>query len=661
MNNIQRKEALYLRAIDKYYEGDPIISDAEFDILEQELKDLGSLVINRVGTNKAGEFSHITPMLSQDKISVYDNNNLPLQDIENFINSSKNQVYEVTGKFDGSAVNLIYNNKGILLLALTRGDGEKGFDITNKVKRVVPNKIDLSFFGKIDFETIEIRGECVVTKKDFLQDFQPNWQSWKLTKRPKNGRNFVSGILQRDETNIDICKKLHIMCFEARLNYLDGKFKHVGHVFDFFNSNNFNNIKVDRLYFSNINEFKSIYDKMLNYRINISPFQLDGMVIKMPAKVRHTLGESSKYPKWSIAIKFPPEEAIAKLLDIELSMRGSQGKIVPVAIIEPTDIDGTTVSRASLHNWDRVEDYGIDIGSELLLAKGGDIIPHVYKVTKSTGTVYQRPKICPCKLKYATKSDGPNLFCTNEVCPSKETGKLNAALIVLQRKDIGPATVKLLYEAGIKSIKDLFFKTPRELEMFLIRSGYFKVGRNLEILINSIYSKKSYTLAKIIESCKFTNAGESISKQIANYISGNAYDWTGLERSVIDTLINENSEERVFLKDYLNKLESAGISIITPKSGKIKYEMTNSPKSAGFKTKEEFIEFVESYGYEHSSLNKDCNLLITESLDTVSGKMDKANKLGIPIKTYAEVAVSLGRKNIINTKNSIDKKQIKLF
>ena len=659
MNTLQKDEARYLRAIDAYYDGNPIMSNAEFDIIEKRLKDAGSAVINRVGTIKAGEYSHITKMLSLDKISVYDNDNLPLQEINKFLTTKRNQTYEITGKFDGSAVNAIYDNKGNLLLGLTRGDGEKGFDITPKLKHFIPTKIDLSFFENIDFETIEIRGECVCTKHDFDTQFQPKWNEWNLTQQPKNGRNFVSGILKRDDVNKKVCEKLHMMAFEARLNYSDGSYRHVGNVFKWFESISFNKIKMPRWYFSTIDEYKKLYKTILDYRINKTPFQLDGMVIKMPAKVRSEMGESSKYPKWAIAIKFPPEQAMSKLLEIEHSIRGHLGEIIPVAILSPIDIDGTTVSRATLHNWGRVEDYKIDVGADLILAKGGDIIPGVCGVAVSTGTVYKRPTTCPCKLKYPTKSDGVHLYCCNDKCPSMEIGRLNAGLKVLDRKNIGDATVKLLYEAGIKTIKDIFFPTAKELELFLIRSGKFKTGRSLEIIVNSVYKKKSYTLAKIIQSCKFKGCGETISIQIANYINGVSYDWTGLERDVVDRLIDENSEERLYLKSYLKALELANINIVSPKTGHTKFEMTNSPKSAGFKTKEEFIEFVESHGYEPAKLNKDCDLLITEALDINSGKMEKAKKLGIPIKTYSEVAKSLGWKK--STPESTKQDQFKLF
>lgn len=661
MNSLQKDEMKYLRAIDAYYDGEPIMTDPEFDILEKRLKDLNSPVINRVGTTKAGEFSHNTPMLSLDKISVYDNDNLPLDEIDKFINTKKGLTYEITGKFDGSAINLIYDNTGDLMIGLTRGDGEKGFEITPKVKHFVPTKIDLSFFEKIDFESIEIRGECVCTKKDFDEEFQPNWEKWKLTKKPKNGRNFVSGILKRDDVNVPVTKKLHMMAFEARLNYSDGTYRHVGKVFDFLESVGFNKIKTPRWYFSTIEEFKKSYKNILNYRTNISPFQLDGMVIKMPVKVRSELGESSKYPNWAVAIKFPPEQAMSKLLEIENSMRGHLGEIIPVAILEPIDIDGTTVKRATLHNWGRIEDYKIDIGATLILAKGGDIIPGVCGVAVSTNTVYKRPSVCPCSLKYPTKSDGVHLYCSNKICPSMGVGRLNSGLKVLDRKDIGEATVLLLYNAGIKSIKEIFFKSPKDLEMFLIRSGQFKPGRSLEKIIESIYKKKSYTLAKIIESCKFEGCGESISVQIANYINGLSYDWYGLEKQVVEILIDSNSEERKYLASYIEALTAAGISIVSPKKGHTKFEMTNSPVSAGFKTKNEFIEFVESHGYEPAKLNKDCNLLITESLDVNSDKMKKAKQLGIPIKTYSEVAVSLGWKKEDAKKDDKKDSQIQLF
>lgn len=669
-NNKQQLEALYLRAKTTYYKGSPIMSDAEFDVLEDKLKKLNSTVINQVGSQKGGKFKHITPMKSLDKISVFDNDDLPLADVKKFLDTApKGTVFEITAKFDGNAKKSIYNNKGQLLRALTRGNGEEGHDKTKQAECYIPTSIDLSHMGKIDFKTIEVSGETVVPTDLFDNDYQPNWKKWGLDSEPMNARNFVAGQLGRDTMNSTIMKTMAFMAFEAKLNYADGTNRRVGKVFDWFEKTGFNSeYEVKRWYISDVSEFEKVYKQLLAYREKYSPIQLDGFVIKAPVSLRDKLGEKDHHPSWAMAIKFPPEAAITTLNEIEGSMRGCLGEIIPVAVMTPVNLDGAMVKRANLHHWGNVEALGLDLGCSVQIAKAGDIIPQVYKLTKSTGTIYQRPSSCPT-CNHATESKGIHLYCTNNVCPSKLIGKLVSSIEVLGRKGIGPSAIKGFYKAGFKTIDSLFLSDQDELKRKLVASGEFKYGRSLDIVVNALYQKKSYPLAKIVEASTFENVGKTASKQMAKYLSGVSYNTKQLNKDAIAPFFDENSEERLFVKRFIAQLKGAGIGVIneTARGSGIKvYEMTNSPKDAGFSTKEEFIEFMEPFGYEHGKLDKEASYLVTESLTKDSGKMQKAKKLGVEIITYGDLAAKHGWKGSTSKKSSSNvtaagPKQVSLF
>ena len=284
---MQNNEQLYVRAKEAYYAGEPIMSDSDFDLLEAELKELGSDVIHIIGSGSAGKISHPSPMLSLGKISVYDNDNLPLEDFKKWFDTCKSsETFEFTTKLDGNAVNLIYKN-GKLQHAITRGEGHRGYDIVDKLKHIVPHTID-------EKGIVEIRGEVVIKVSTFNEKYSEF----------KNPRNFVAGILNRDETNLDIVKDLDFGSFEARIHDEDGfSFPEDTHIF--LASNGFNYPETRIL--SNVGEFKSLYDHFLNFRENLAAHQLDGIVIKAKESSREEIGYTDHHPKWAIAIKFPPK------------------------------------------------------------------------------------------------------------------------------------------------------------------------------------------------------------------------------------------------------------------------------------------------------------------------------------------------------------------
>jgi DNA ligase (NAD+) len=291
--NIQEKENLYLLAKTKYYEGDPLLSDFEFDILEDELRMENSQVIKIVGSQdlKDIKFNHASPMLSLNKIQVQRNEEISIAtnkflgwQTTNSLNPLVNYQMEASPKFDGSSCNLIYED-GNLTLSLTRGDGTKGQNIIEKMKLIVPNTINTK-------DKIEIRGEVVIPVSIFEE---------KYAKIYKNPRNFVAGILGRDIVDPSIVSDFHFISFETRI-HTNGDYQHHPQTLQFLIDNGFR-ISPKIIMFDN---FEYAYNEILSYRTNGSPYQLDGMVIKFPESLRNEIGETDYAPKWAVAIKFPP-------------------------------------------------------------------------------------------------------------------------------------------------------------------------------------------------------------------------------------------------------------------------------------------------------------------------------------------------------------------
>ena len=610
--NLTNDERIYLRAKHHYYIGDPIMTDAEFDSLETNLKD--SKVIEIVGYNVDDlMFSHPTPMLSLQKIQVADSMNLPLDALSKWLSiSNKNYDIEATPKFDGSACNMIFEN-GKLKLALTRGNGKEGNDITEKLKVFAPTTIPITE------KRIEIRGEVVIPEKVFEKKYSHIYA---------NPRNFVAGKLSTDEIE-DCIKDFKFVAFEIKgiqeTNTIE-KLKSYG-----FETPTYKKFKSTK-------EFKSIYDFFLDYRENKSDYQLDGMVLKLNEDLRKDIGETSHHPKWAVAIKFPAEEAKTRLIDISWRI-GKNGDYTPVGVLETVQLAGTKVSNVTLHNYGNVANNKILPGALVTIIKSGDIIPKVIHVDEPSteDPINHRPIHCTqCNSKLVVKDI--HLVCDNHDCSGKEINRLGYGIRAFGNKRIGGSTILKLYDAGIKTIED--FHNPVKMNKSkLINSGLFKEGRQLDIIFEAKEKTKEIDLWLVIYSMCFKDVGASVSQQLSNYFSKIPYDFKGLTKAGINKVINETSSEHNRLMQFINQLKIEGINVKYPEkivvdNNAIKYELTGSPKEFGFKKKSEFTDLAKSKGAIHSKLDKDCNYLVTDSLSSSSSKMSKANKLGVEIITY---------------------------
>lgn len=611
------QEQLYIRAKEAYYAGEPIMSDSDFDLLEAELKSSGSEVVNLVGAATSGKLPHPSTMLSLGKISVYDNENLPMEELRKWLDSCRgSRLFEVTTKLDGNAVNLVYRG-GQLKHAITRGEGHRGYDVVDKLQHIVPTSISLK-------ETVEIRGEVVIK----VSTFSEKYSSF------KNPRNFVAGILNRDENDLDIIRDLDFIAFEVRA-HSDGDF-YFPKTREFLISGGFKYPETQTLF--DANDFKRLYEYFLDFRENISEYQLDGLVIKAEENSRNEIGYTDHHPKWATAIKFPPKEAITEIVDIQWKT-GTSGEIVPTAIMRPIDLDGSTVSRATLFNWGRVRDWKAFPGAQVLIAKAGDIIPQIYHVVKPSDRETSHPTHCPsCGTE--ARVDDLHIWCDNRECYSRVIAQLTSAIRIFKAENVGQSTVEKFYEAGFKKVTQLFDRKIFNREN-LIATGLFKDGRQLEIIIEAMHGMKEVSLTQVILACQYDQIGTAAAEKLALHFSGEEADFSGLNRAALSNVINDHS----LMDSLVEAFENSGVKVTRPIKEVIDqsktFEMTGSPKDFGFPVKSEFLKVAAAAGFKHTKLEKGTRYLITDSIDSDSSKMQKARKLGIAIITYGDFLKSI--------------------
>jgi len=334
-------------------------------------------------------------------------------------------------------------------------------------------------------------------------------------------------------------------------------------------------------------------------------------------------------------------ESITYIKKIQWNL-GQSGEFKPIGVLEPIDLDGTTVSNVALHNLGSIQKLGLFPGAKVTIVKSGDIIPIVKNVIQpnyESDITKHLPNHCSndCKIEI----QGIHLVCNNPNCQEQLISRLGIGIGTFGLENIGGATIVKLYNAGIRKISDLFDRTKFNKES-LIKSGQFKQGRSLDIIFESFEKRKPITMIRIINSLAFKNVGWSTSKEIAKIFENEKPNFSGKSYAAYSPFLNEKSSEYHSVLSFIQILKQNGFKIESEIENKISenaitYELTGSPKEFGFKTKEEFINKLKDYGYHHTDLNKGTNYLITDDLESSSSKMAKAKKLNVTIVTYSQI------------------------
>jgi DNA ligase (NAD+) len=628
--NIQNLETQYLKAKVAYYEGNPLMSDAAFDVLEKELKAVDSKVINQVGSKRKDfDFPHPHYMLSLAKIQTENINGVTDYQIESFQKWFKKIdmiVFKFTNnhidhllsspKFDGNAINIIYVN-GNLQSVLTRGDGKTGKDITDRFQMYLPYQLD----GKDSVPLIEIRCECVIDQNLFNGKY--------LGKREDglyaNARNFVAGVLGKDDYSLEKVADLTLIPVAMLFNGIQTDL-------DILPEGIFGKTFQEKIYSKDyINCIKSM--EVLRQTFEIP---LDGIVISAPYEYRELLGENEHDPEWSIAIKFVPDEVITRVMGIEWNI-SKTGELNPVVLLNPVELAGSTVKRASGYNAGYVINNKIGADTFVAIHKAGDIIPEIQSIIVESLAAFDLPTVCP-HCESILEFDGIHLICSNTDCQGKIAKKLASASTVLDLKNIGGKTLEP-FATEFKNMYELMkwvltHTDSKNIESFGIKYG----SRSHEIFVNAFKNIKSLTYEQVIIMLGYDNVGKKLSIQIAKEHCGLTPDYSGLERALVAMLHDKYVE--AYIKTAVSTLESLGITIDKPKleimNTNIVYAcLTGSPKEFSYKTKEEFITKFSNI-IEVSISDKRCQYLITDSYDSTSSKMKTAEKKEINIVTYED-------------------------
>ena len=401
-----KKERTYVKWKYLYYNGRTEVSDKVFDALEDELKKLGSPVVNIVDSptveilekydllnelvvgEKEVRFKHPFPMLSLRKFAVSldkDDNELFPSDIVNFFNKVSNGVVTCTPKFDGNSMELSYNIKGnnaSFNQALTRGNEDLGggLDRTNKLKYIVPNNLNVHLYHQ-SYDRVIIRGEVIIPT-DIWE------RKWSDPNKVDNPRNWVAGILNSDDVNIDAIKDMHFIAY--RITLLENN-KSID-ILDQLNTlKQYGFQSIFNMKTTGYEDFfNNVYTKFKEYRAE-SPYLLDGIVLNFSPEYWDKLGETNHHPHYACAVKFPPNRAITYIENIIWTL-GKDGELTPKAVFKPIELDGTIVKHASLHNLGWIIDNKVFPGCKVEIAKKGEIIPQLVRVLEKSNDdeLYQK-------------------------------------------------------------------------------------------------------------------------------------------------------------------------------------------------------------------------------------------------------------------------------
>lgn len=636
-----------------YVLSQPEISDYEYDILFEELLKLeekypnyitSSSPTQRVGApplSSFGEIKHRVPMLSLSNAFSFD-------DLYNFDKRVKKFAkvedidYTAELKIDGLAVSLTYID-GIFTLGATRGDGEKGEDITLNLKTIKSVPLKLLTTGKFP-KILEVRGEVYINKSDFEKlnrEREKNNESLFA-----NPRNAAAGSVRQLDSKITASRLLDILIYGVGYHSGEISFPYQREVLKYLKNVGFK-VNPETRYCRNIDEVVN-FCKIWQDKRNKLPYEIDGVVIKVNSlSIQGQLGEISRSPRWACAYKFKGDVGETKIKDIVVQV-GRCGTLTPVAIMEPIKIGGSLVSRATLHNVDEIKRKDIRVGDRVLIHKAGEVIPEVLSVLKEKRKgdekIFVMPFFCPtCYSKVYKEEDEVALRCINFFCPAQVKERIIhfVSRDALNIEGLGQKLIeKMVDEDMIKDPFDLYFLKKDDL-MKLERMGD-KLTQNI---LDSIEKSKNTTFSRVIYALGIRHIGQHLSE----LLTLNFNDFDELKNAYLDDLLKiegigekvANSILQFFLSDennkILQKIEKAGIKfeIKIRKESNIfegkAFVLTgtlNIPRNA-------MEEKIKKYGGKiSSSVSKDTSYVLAG--ENPGSKLEKAKKMGVKIITENE-------------------------
>ena len=645
-----------------YVQDQPEISDAAYDRLMKRLEELeaahpalitpDSPTVRVGGTPREGfqTVQHRRPMLSLDNAFSYD----ALRDFDRRVRqgSGREKIeYIAEHKFDGLSVSLQYADGG-LARALTRGDGRTGEDVTPNVKtiRSIPLRVDPAALKKLKLPpSFEVRGEVLMTRKAFeAMNRQQEESGGKIFVNP---RNAAAGSVRVLDPSITARRRLE---FFAYYLLVDGQVPLAKH------SESLEALKQLRFRASEDWKLSDGIEEVFKYcdawepKREELPYEIDGVVIKVNSLgIQRELGYTAKAPRWAIAYKYPARQETTVVNDIRVQV-GRTGTLTPVAVLEPVQVGGVTVSRSTLHNMDEIERLGVQIGDTVLIERAGEVIPHVLKVTKEgvNRRLFRMPKNCPeCGSAIHRAEEEVAYRCVNAACPAKRKESLLhfASRHAMNIDGLGDKIVDQLVDQGM--VKDF-------ADLYALRLGSVaeldRMGeKSAQNLLDEIAASKKNSLARLIYALGMRMVGERTAELLADRFSSLDELAAAREEQLFEVgevgpkvaaAIAEFFSEPAN-RQIIRRLEKAGVRPTAERRA------IKSQKLAG-------KSFVFTGGLVNRS-REDAGKLVIEHGGKVSGsvskktdyvvvgtepgsKYDKAKSLGVPVLTEPQFEKLLG-------------------
>lgn len=626
---------------DRYYNDDaPEIEDYEYDMMMRELKgleekypefDSADSPTKRVGGKADNSFASVEHTVRMESLQ----DAFSKEEIFDFDRRVKENVsdvhYVVEPKIDGLSVSLEYVN-GEFFRGSTRGDGNVGEDVSGNL-RVIHN-IPLKLNHALPY--IEVRGEVYMPKKSF--DRVVDRQLINDEKPFKNPRNAAAGSLRQKDSEVAATRGLDIFVFN--IQQIEGK-ELTSHKesLDYLKELGFNTIP----YYERVDDIETAFEKVLQIgeKRGELEFDIDGAVIKVDDfSEREQLGSTAKFPKWAVAFKYLPEEKQTEILDIEITV-GRTGKLTPTAVLSPVHLAGTTVSRATLHNQDFINEKGVNIGDIVTVRKAGDIIPEVLCVNeKRSNGSFVYPERCPsCNEKVVREEGESDIRCINPECPAQLLRNLihYCSRDAMDIEGLGPSIIETFVNEGmIKTVTDIY---RLDKEKIASLDGFQQTSANN--IIESVENSKNNDLSKLIFALGIRHIGAKAAKLLSD------------EFKNIDNLMNASLEAISDIDGFGDIMAKSAFDFFQSESAR---ELIADLKSFGVNTESKTVindnrfegmtfvltgtlhtykrseasKIIESFGGKtSSSVSKKTSYVL--SGESSGSKLDKANQLGIPV------------------------------
>jgi len=655
---IRRHEYLY------YVEDAPEISDAAFDRLMNRLKEIeaahpelatpDSPTVRVGGTPREGftTVRHARPMLSLDNAFSYD----ALRDWDRRVREGTGREdieYIAEHKFDGLSISLQYEN-GMLVRGVTRGDGTTGEDVTPNVKTVrsIPLRMDDAAVKKLKLpKSFEVRGEILMTRKAFeALNRQQEETGGKIF---VNARNSAAGSLRVLDPSITAQRKLD---FFAYYLYVDGKVPFPKH------SDSLEALK--KLHFRASDDWKCCdgieavikYCEAWDAKREKLAYEIDGVVIKVNSTaLQNELGFTAKAPRWAIAYKYPARQETTVVNDIIVQV-GRTGTLTPVAVLEPVQVGGVTVSRSTLHNMDEIERLGLQIGDTVLIERAGEVIPHVLKVVKEgkNRRPFRMPAKCPECGSAIHKAEGEVAYrCVNAACPAKRKESLLhfAGRHAMDIDGLGEKIVDQLVDKGlVKDVADLY-----SLKLDQVANLERMAEKSAQNLLDEIAASKKHPLSRLIYALGIRFVGERTAQLLAENF-GSLEELADAKAEDLEKVAEVGPKVSEAIVEFfsepanrklIKKLQAAGVRP-TAEKREIKSQKF-AGKSFVFtgalerRSREEAGELVQQHGGKLSgSVSKKTDYVVVGA--DPGSKYDKAKELGVTILTESEFEKLIGLK-----------------